>query len=390
MSNVVSFLASHIIIGDDMEILKESAINVSEGKILSIAAPSRDANVVDLGNSLISPMFINAHCHLGDTGAKELGIGLPLEQVVNPPDGVKHQFLNNLNPELLQQHIRNGLKEMLEHGIIACADFREQGLNGIEIIKNASNDLPINVIILGRMAESKPYQETWDEAVEILKNANGLGIRDIEAYPISLLKDLRKMFPEKIISIHVSESFEAEQKSKKEYGVGQAIKSLDFSPDFVVHLTHTQKSELNLIAESRTRAVCCPRANSILGDGLPDVASWHQAGIEFSLGTDNLMFSSPDMFREMDFLSRMLRGLHKNPAVIDTMEIFKASTINGAKALKIDHKLGSLTPGKEASFNVINLDSQNLTYTHDPISALVHRANINDIRNIYIKGEKFL
>ncbi len=102
------------------------------------------------------------------------------------------------------------------------------------------------------------------------------------------------------------------------------------------------------------------------------------------------MFSSPDMFREMDFLSRMLRGLHKNPAVIDTMEIFKASTINGAKALKIDHKLGSLTPGKEASFNVINLDSQNLTYTHDPISALVHRANINDIRNIYIKGEKFL
>jgi len=81
MSNMVSFLGSHIIIGDDMEILKESAINISDGKILSIAAPSRDANVVDLGNSLISPMFINAHCHLGDTGAKELGIGLPLEQV---------------------------------------------------------------------------------------------------------------------------------------------------------------------------------------------------------------------------------------------------------------------------------------------------------------------
>jgi cytosine/adenosine deaminase-related metal-dependent hydrolase len=390
MSNVVSFLASHIIVGDDMEILKDTAINVSDGKILSIAAPMRDANLVDLGNSIISPMFINTHCHLGDTGAKELGIGLPLEQVVNPPDGLKHKFLANLDPDLLQHQINHGLKEMLEHGIIACADFREQGLKGIEIIKNASIDLPINAIILGRMTESKPYQETWDEAIDILKNSNGLGIRDIEAYPIFLIKDLRELFPEKIFSIHISESFEAEQKSKKEYGVGQAIKSLEFSPDLLVHLTHTSKSELDTIASSQTKAVCCPRANSILGDGLPDVASWIQAGIEFSIGTDNLMFSSPDMFREMDFLSRMLRGLHKNPAVLDTREIFKAATINGAKALKIDHKLGSLTPGKEASFNVINLDSQNLTYTHDPILALVHRANINDIRNIYIKGEKFL
>lgn len=390
MSNVVSFLASHIIVGDEMKILKDNAINVSQGKILSIAAPMRDANVVDLGNSIICPMFINAHSHLGDTGAKELGIGLPLDRVVNPPDGIKHKFLNNLTSDLLQHQIRHGLKEMLEHGIIACADFREQGLTGIEIIKNASNDLPINVIILGRMSESKPYQETWDEAVEILKKANGLGIRDIEAYPISLLKDLRKMFPEKIFSIHVSESFEAEQKSKKEYGFGQAVKSLEFSPDFLVHLSHTQKSELSLIAKSHTRAVSCPRANSILGDGLPDVAAWIQAGIEFSLGTDNLMFSSPDMFREMDFLSRMVRGLHKNPGIIDTKEIYKAATINGAKALKIDHKLGSITPGKEASFNVINLDSKNLMYTRDHITALVHRANINDIRNIYIKGEKYL
>lgn len=390
MEKVVSFLASRIIAGDEMDILKEHAINVSEGKILSISASPLGDEVVDLGNSLLSPMFINAHCHLGDTGAKELGTGLPLAQVVNPPDGLKHKFLANTNQEELGLQMKHGLQEMLRNGIIACADFREQGLTGVQMLKNSAVDLPIKLFILGRMNEFGSHSEIWQEAHDILDLADGLGIRDVESYPLSLIKDLRKAFPEKIFAIHVSENFEVEQESIQQHGTGQAARSLEFSPDLLVHLTHTPKSELALVANSQTWAVTCPRANSILGDGLPGIVAWHQAGVPFCLGTDNMMFSSPDMFHEMDYLSRFLRGLHKDPAVIDIKTIFKAATIHAAKALKIDTILGSLTPGKEASFNVVNLDSQNLHYTHDCLAAMVHRTNINDIRNIYIKGEKYL
>lgn len=390
MEKVVSFLASRIIAGDEMDILKDHAINVSEGKILSISPSPLGTEVVDLENSLLSPMFINAHCHLGDTGAKELGTGLPLAQVVNPPDGLKHKFLDKTDQEELTQQMKHGLREMLRNGIIACADFREQGLTGVKMLKNAAIDLPIKLIILGRMNEFGSLSNVWQEAKDILDLADGLGIRDIASYPLSLLKDLRKSFPEKIFAIHVSENFEAEQESTQQHGIGQTARSLEFSPDLLVHLTHTPKSELELVAASHTWAITCPRANSVLGDGLPDVIAWHQAGVPFCLGTDNMMFSSPDMFREMDYLSRLLRGLHKDPAVIDVKTIFKAATIHAAKALKIDTILGSLSPGKEASFNVINLNSQNLRYTHDCLAAMVHRTNINDIRNIYIKGEKYL
>jgi cytosine/adenosine deaminase-related metal-dependent hydrolase len=103
-----------------------------------------------------------------------------------------------------------------------------------------------------------------------------------------------------------------------------------------------------------------------------------------------MMIASPDMFREMDYLSRIQRGLHQEPAAIDFHKIFSAATIQGSRALKIDKDLGSLSPGKEASFLVMDLDSPNFTFTHDHISAMVHRANITDIRNIYIKGEKFV
>jgi cytosine/adenosine deaminase-related metal-dependent hydrolase len=387
---ITSFKASHIIYGDGMQIVRDSAINVFDGRILSIGQPISEATVVDLGHALLSPMFINAHCHLGDTGAKELGIGLPLEQVVVPPNGLKHRFLAGIDQETHIRQMRHGLSEMLANGIIACADFREQGLAGVQAMQKAAQGLPIRVIYLGRMAEDRTSTEIKQEAIEILEIADGLGIRDVAAYPISVIQELREMYPDKIFAIHVSENAEAEKKSQRDNGRGQTARALELSPDFLVHLTHTPVNELELVAEHRTHAVCCPRANGILGDGLPDVSAWITAGVEFAIGSDNMMIASPDMFREMDYLSRMQRGMHENPAVIDFHQIFSAATIKGARALKIDQNVGSLSAGKEASFLVMNLESPNFTFTHDYISAMVHRANITDIRNIYIKGEKFL
>ncbi len=390
MSKITSFLASSIIAEDDMQIMENSALSVSDGRIIAIGEPFPDAEIIDLGHVLLSPMFVDAHCHLGDTGAKEIGIGLPLEQVVVPPDGLKHRFLANINPETHIQQMRQGLLEMLRNGVIACADFREQGLQGIKALRQAASDLPIKVLALGRMAEGTSLDTLHSEADAILEIADGLGIRDINSYPIELLKELRNQFPEKILAMHVSESASSEKRSQAEFGKGQTARALELSPDFLVHLTNTPTMELTNVASSGTSAVCCPRSNAILGDGLPDVTAWVEAGINFGIGSDNMMVSSPDMFREMDFLSRIVRGVHQDPSAIDFHQVFKAATINGARALKIDQDLGSLSPGKQASFLVIDLDGQNLTYVNDVVSAMVHRARTTDIRNIYIKGEKYL
>jgi cytosine/adenosine deaminase-related metal-dependent hydrolase len=388
LSIITSFKASHIISGDELEIVRDSVINVLDGRILSIGKPANEAEVIDLGHALISPMFVNAHCHLGDTGAKELGVGLPLEQVVNPPHGLKHRFLADLDAETHTQQIRHGLLEMLSNGIIACADFREQGIAGVLKLQKAALGLPIRVISLGRMLENRNNVETMKEATEILEVADGLGIRDITSYPTSLLQELRNLYPEKIFAIHVSENAKSELDSQKEKGYGQTADALQLIPDFLVHLTHTPRSELELVAANKVKAVCCPRANGILGDGLPDVSGWVKVGVDFAIGTDNMMFSSPDMFREMDYLSRMLRGIHQDPEVIDHRQIFAAATLQGAKALKLDHDLGSLAPGKEASFLVMNLNSPNFHYVNNMVSAMVHRANTKDISEIFIKGKQ--
>ena len=389
MSERISFSGAAIVAGDQFELIDGMSLNVIDGRIVSIGDPIPNAKKINLESGLLLPMFVNAHCHLGDTGAKELGIGIPMEQVVSPPDGLKHKFLSNLSREEHVEQMRHGITEMLSNGIIACADFREQGLDGVLRLKEALKGLPLRVRILGRMNETLSLNELLDDAKSLLEFADGLGIRDVSSYSSTFLKTLRNDFSEKIFAVHAAENSTIEKNSIKNFGCGQARRALEWGADILVHLTHTSKEELEEIKSSNVHVVSCPRSNSILGDGLPDLEKWMDVGLAFSLGTDNFMISSPDMFREMDYTSRLIRGMNQDSGVVDSVSILKSATLNGAQALKLDSDLGSIAKGKFASFIVVDMNSRNLKYCKDRISAIVHRAGVHDITSIYIEGEKF-
>jgi len=389
MHGRICFSGATIVAGDDFQLVSKESLNVIDGRIVSIGAPIADAVQISFESSLICPMFINAHSHLGDTGAKELGIGIPMEMLVSPPNGLKHLFLNKLNRDEHISHMRHGLNEMLSNGIIACGDFREQGLEGVIRLKEASKDLPLKVRILGRFSETSVFAKMLEEATELLNSADGLGIRDVDSYPINLIQRLRRDFPDKLFSVHVAENNQVEQKSIMDYGCGQAKRSLEMEPDILIHLTHTAINELKEIASAKVHAVSCPRANSILGDGLPNLKNWIDEGVEFGLGTDNMMASSPDMFREMEYTSRLIRGLNCDAGSIDSKKVLMSATLQGARILKLEKDLGSLSPGKFASFIVLNTEGLNLKYSQDLFSSIVNRAGVQDINRIYIEGEKY-
>lgn len=389
MSELTCYSGAAIIAGDTFEVIQNASVNVKNGRIISIGEPVPGAEEVHFESGLICPMFINAHCHVGDTGAKELGIGIPMEEVVSPPDGVKHRFLSKLSREEHIAQMHHGLLEMLSNGIIACGDFREQGLDGVLRLQEAAKGLPINLKILGRACETATESELAIEAIELLNIADGFGVRDVDCYSAAFLNRLRLLFPEKLFAVHAAENEQAETKSMKKFGCGQALRALDWNPDILVHLTHTTKRELKEIKAAGVKVVSCAQSNSILGDGLPNLNSWLDEGLTFGLGTDNIMATAPDILREMNYTSRLIRGISKNAGAVDSITILMAATIMGAKVLKLEKDLGSLSPGKLASFLVFDLNSQNLRFSHDPISALVNRAAVNDIKSIYIKGAKY-
>ncbi|CAG5082758.1 Probable nucleoside deaminase (Cytosine/guanine deaminase) [Thermobacillus xylanilyticus] len=371
---------ANVLVGEELEWTPNATIVVENGRIAAIERDaSRDG--IDLRGGLVMPAFVDAHTHIGDTAAKELGIGMQVELAVQPPHGLKHRFLQQLSREELLASIRQGLKEMLMSGIAAFGDFREGGLDGVRALREASRGLPIRPVILGRpMADYRANEQLTRRELEMVaEEADGFGISGINAFDMDVFRLMRRIARDKLVAIHVSESPRDAAMSLERYGRTEIRRAFEFEPDLMVHLTHATEEDMDEIKERGQAIAVCPRTNLLLGDGIPPLHDFYRRGIPFSIGSDNMMFSSPDMFREMDTASRVTRGATQDPGSIDARFLLRSATLTGARALNIDRDLGTVEVGKAASFLVLDPESQAFVCSHDRVSAVVHRCAPSDI-----------
>ena len=187
----------------------------------------------------------------------------------------------------------------------------------------------------------------------------------------------------KIRAIHSSETKQSTTKSKKITGKSETTRALSLKPDFLVHMTYATKSDLIAAAKTTRGIVICPRANSSLAEGIPDIELMQKAGCTIALGTDNVMINSPDMFREMDFIWKTTMGINKKR--IDPKEILKMATVNGGKILNKD--IGIIQCGKIADCIFLDKHALDLEPMHNPYASIVHRASESTIKAVMIGGE---
>ena len=121
-------------------------------------------------------------------------------------------------------------------------------------------------------------------------------------------------------------------------------------PDtLVVHLLQVTDTDLDLLADTKTRICLCPRSNVNLHGRFPDISAMLDRGLTPALGTDSLAScTSLSLLDEMAFVR------HHFPEV-SPADIIAMATENGAKALGLAHRFGTLSPGKQSDF--IYLDS---------------------------------
>jgi cytosine/adenosine deaminase-related metal-dependent hydrolase len=72
---------------------------------------------------------------------------------------------------------------------------------------------------------------------------------------------------------------------------------------------------------------------------------------------------------------------------LSSRDVFEMATINGAKALKMDDVIGSISEGKFADLTVLDFNTANLRHTHDPLTAVVHRARMDNVKFVLVEGE---
>jgi cytosine/adenosine deaminase-related metal-dependent hydrolase len=343
-------LQGTIIYGDDFQSV-DGYMCIQDGIIKEVGDEHVNADLT----GIICPCFVNAHVHVGDSICKDPPF-LPLSELVGP-GGMKSRRLRETSRKLLVEGMRRSLELMVATGTYVFADFREGGPEGVKMLHEAMQDLPLLSMIMGRPDEGK---------IKIHESCWGLGISSTRDHDLDLLiaavAAARKVG--QTVAIHAGEAANDD--------ISNAI---SLGPDFLVHMNRATKEDLKDVARVGIPVVVCPRSNLVTGVGLPDVKQMIEEGIILGVGTDNVMLNSPNLFDEMHLLGKAL--LH------DDRQVFKMCTLNGAKIMGIDQRLGSIREGKDARVMVINERSNNLWGSINPLASIVRRAEPSDILAIF-------
>ena len=164
------------------------------------------------------------------------------------------------------------------------------------------------------------------------------------------------------------------------------------NPSFMaVHMTQLSDEDIQLIAETGSHIIHCPESNLKLASGFCPVAKCLDAGINVALGTDGAASNNDlDMFGEMRTAALLAKGISGDASAVPAATALKMATINGAKALGIENKTGSLSIGKQADVIAIDLNQIETQPLYDPISQIVYAANRRQITDVWVAGKQLL
>jgi cytosine/adenosine deaminase-related metal-dependent hydrolase len=376
--------ADHLFTGEDLLGDNNVLITEYDGKIIEII-DTRDAGEgIETFNGIISPGFINAHCHLELSHLKNLipektGLIEFVFKVVSDRHFAENEILDA---------IERAENEMWKNGIVAVGDICNNCLSAAQKVKRnlhyynfveTSGWLPQAADI--RFEKSKSIFDSF------VKNSLNASIVPHAPYSVSenLWEKIIPFFEEKIVSIHSQESKDEDlffmegkgdftkmykmmnidnsfYKAKKIRSLESYFEKLSSAASVIlVHNTFTGQEDIDFIKKhknkNQTVSFClCPNANLYIENTLPQVNLFLKNNVNIILGTDSLASN-----HQLNILEE-IKTILKNFQGIKTETLLQWATINGARALQMDKELGSFEEGKRPGVVLIeNTEGEKLT-----------------------------
>jgi cytosine/adenosine deaminase-related metal-dependent hydrolase len=341
------------------------------------------AEVRELGEVVLLPGLINAHTHLELSwlGRDPLPTGDYagwLAELLKRRDGA--------DVEAARSAAEESLRQMTARGTVAVADVANDSWIAPLIARSAMHGIVFHELygLYSDGAEAALEQaaqslESWGADPDVAAAGDRLRIALTPHAPHTTSTPLLRALAGRSaacgdpLTIHVAES-EAEVALLRD-GSGPLVelyRELDFwdpqwkppaaspvghlhrlglfSPrTLAVHCVHLDAQDHSLLQAGRVTVVTCPRSNRWLGVGIAPIPRLLKAGVPVALGTDSLASNDNlDLFAEM----AALREAHPELA---PAAILRMATLNGARALGIEARLGSIDAGKLALLNVVPL-----------------------------------
>ena len=212
--------------------------------------------------------------------------------------------------------------------------------------------------------------------------------------PLQKLKTLADEL-ELPIHMHVHETLHEIEQELEKTGMRplQRLHELGLlDPSFIaVHMTQLSDDEITLFAQSGAHIVHCPESNLKLASGFCPVAKCIAAGINVALGTDGAASNNDlDMFGEMRTAALLGKAVAGDASAIPAMTALRMATINGAKALGLDHETGSLSIGKAADVIALDLSALETQPLYCPVSQIVYAASRQQVTDVWVAGKRLL
>jgi 5-methylthioadenosine/S-adenosylhomocysteine deaminase len=155
-----------------------------------------------------------------------------------------------------------------------------------------------------------------------------------------------------------------------------------------VHAVHLAPDEIDLLARHGCNVAHCPTSNLKLASGIAPVADMIARGINVGLGTDGAASNNRlDLLSEMRLAALLAKGASGSATAVPAHRALHMATLAGAKALGLDARVGSLTPGKRADMTAIRLSGIELAPLYDPVSHLVYAAGREHVTHVWVDGK---
>lgn len=296
-------------------------------------------------------------------------------------NGIKFRLFEQNDANTIKTAILNSLLEIKEAGISAFVDFREGGLFGIQILRDALAKFgkkELIGLIFGRPSkfgsEYKEIEIFHNEISSLMLEVDGLGLSSVTDFTNEQLETMRTLADanRKYISIHALEGSRTPQNSSNTHDK-ELERILDIlKADILIHLTKATREDLYSLNDARS-VIFCPRANAYFGFGFPPLASFLKADLAPlpALGTDNIMCNAANVLEEARYAALSIRSEMK----INPTTFLKMISVNPAKIFNL--KVGILELGTTNCL-ALNLNSPRIKFSKDLKSALLFRSTISD------------
>ncbi|WP_339857923.1 TRZ/ATZ family hydrolase [Pseudohongiella acticola] len=395
---------------DDQAILENHSIAVRNGSIVGLH-PTPDIarhyssarRELTLDQHALIPGLINAHGHAGMTLMRGIADDLPLQTWLN--DHIWPLEGKWISEEFVYQGTQLAIAEMIRGGTTCYADMYFFP----EASARAASEAGIRVQLAAPVIDfPTPWAADADECIskttelhDAWRNSELVSTAFGPHAPYTVSDEsLRKVltFAEELdlpIHMHVHETaFEVEDALKN---TGQRpIRRLHdlglLGPRLLcVHATQLDDDDLALLQQTSTHVVHCPESNLKLASGFCPVHQLQTTGINVALGTDGAASNNDlDMFSEMRTAALLAKACAGDASALPAYGALQMATINGARAMGLEHLTGTLESGKRADMTAVRLDSLNAMPVYNPVSQLVYSTQASQVSHVWVNGKALL